>query len=225
MVGYATRAVAYHSTGDMGPFIVQAIFLLLPPVLFAATLYVVYARVVRAVGGHRFSIIPPHWVTRVFVLGDLLCLNIQSSGAGLTPKPKLASIGDATIIAGLGLQVLMFAAFLVCCSIFHVRLRAHLVRVKRVSNLPWQSCLGMLYVTSLLIQLRNVFRMVEYAMNSEGYLVRMEWPMYAFDGAPMLVVMTCFLLWYPDQFQGPSDGSLELTNDLAIGPAVGSSHG
>ncbi|KAF3041892.1 hypothetical protein E8E12_005220 [Didymella heteroderae] len=112
VVGYIARAIAYMSTGDMVPFIVQAVFLLLPPVLFAATLYMVYARVVRSVQGQRFSIITPRWTTRIFMIGDWLCLNIQSGGAGLTPRAHLAHIGDAIIIAGLGLQVLIFAAFL-----------------------------------------------------------------------------------------------------------------
>ena len=198
----------------MGPFIVQAVFLLLPPVLFAATLYMIYARVVSSVGGERFSIITPRWTTRIFVLGDILCLNIQSSGAGLTPKPRIARIGDAIIIAGLSLQVLLFAAFLVCCMIFHIRFRAHLEKAKARSALPWQSCLGMLYTTSMLIQIRNIFRMVEYAMGSEGYLFSNEWPTYSFDGSPMLVVMVCFFIWYPSQFQAREDNSIELTDNI-----------
>lgn len=196
----------------MGPFIVQAVFLLLPPVLFAATLYMVYARVVRSVQGERFSMITPRWTTRIFVIGDWLCLNIQSGGAGLTPKSHLAHIGDVIIIAGLGLQVLMFAAFLLCCVAFHIRFRAHLKHTKGSSHLPWQSCLGMLYATSLLIQVRNIFRMVEYAMGSGGYLSRNEWPTYTFDGGLMLVVMICYLVWFLKQFQAGGDGSIELAD-------------
>lgn len=199
----------------MGPFIVQAVFLLLPPVLFAATLYMVYARVVRSVQGERLSMITPRWTTRILVIGDWLCLDIQAGGAGLTPKAHLAHIGDAIIIAGLGLQVMIFAAFLVCCVIFHIRFRAHLKQTKDSSQLPWQSCLGMLYATSVLIQVRNVFRMVEYAMGSDGYLFRNEWPTYTFDGASMLVVMICYLVWYPKQFQAGRDGSIGLVDSPA----------
>ena len=199
----------------MAFFIIQAIFLLLPPVLFAATLYMVYGRVVRSVGGERFSMISPLWTTRFFVIADVACLNIQSTGASLTPKEHLARIGDAIIIAGLGLQVLIFAAFLVCCLVFHARFQAHLRRSKNECDLPWQACLGMLYVTSLLIQVRNVFRMVEYAMGSNGYLFRNEWPTYTFDGALMLVVMICFLIWYPSQFDAVRSTSMELSESLA----------
>lgn len=194
----------------MGPFITQATFLLLPPVFFAATLYMVYARVVRSLEGERFSMIPCVWTTRAFVLGDIICLNIQSTGAGLTPNARLAKIGDAIIIAGLALQVLMFTAFLACCLVFHVRFRADEQRTKSTSDLPWVSCLGMLYVTSLLIQVRNIFRMVEYAMGTDGYLFRNEWPSYTFDGILMLLVMICFVVWHPTHFQATSNRSIEL---------------
>ena len=160
--------------------------------------------------------ITPRWTTRIFIIGDVLCLNIQSSGAGLTPKEHLAHIGDAIIIAGLGLQVLIFAAFLVCCVAFHIRFRAHLKETKIPTHLPWQSCLGMLYATSVLIQVRNVFRMVEYAMGSDGYLLRNEWPTYTFDGALMLVVMICYLIWYPKEFQAAREGSIELVDSPTI---------
>lgn len=145
--------------------------------------------------------ITPCWTIRGFVIADMLCLSIQSGGAGLTPKPNLARTGDAIIIAGLGLQVLIFAAFLMCCLVFHVRFRAHLKQTKDSSHPPWQSCLRMLYATSLLIQVRNVFRMIEYAMDSDGYLFNNEWPTYTFDGGLMLLVMVCFLVWYPRQFR------------------------
>ena len=73
----------------------------------------------------------------------------------------------------------------------------------------------MLYATSLLIQVRNIFRMVEYAMGSDGYLFRNEWPTYTFDGALMLIVMICFLIWYPSQFDAVRSSSIELSGSLA----------
>lgn len=62
----------------------------------------------------------------MLVTGDVLCLKKQSGDAGLTPKAQLAHIGGAIIIAGLSLQVVIFAPLLVCCTTFQVRFRAHL---------------------------------------------------------------------------------------------------
>ena len=83
------------------------------------------------------------------------------------------------------------------------------------AHVPWQACLNMLYVTSMAILARNIFRVVEFAMQSvddAGYLVTHEWPLYAFDGALMLLVMVVFFFWYPSQLHTKSrDSMVELT--------------
>jgi hypothetical protein len=216
VIGFLGRIFAHFSTGDLGAFIVQAVFLLLPPVLFAASLYMVYSRVVRAVRGERFSAISPRWTTRVFVFGDLMCLNIQSAGAGLTPHAKIARIEDGIIVAGLGLQVLMFAVFVVYCLKFHRRFLMHVKETGVVVDAPWEQCLNMLYATSLLIQVRNVFRMVEYIMGSDGYLFSNEWPTYALDAVLMFLVMVAFFVFYPSQLGVGKGGQMvELNSDVA----------
>lgn len=215
MIGFLSRIIAHYSTDDLGAFIVQAVFLLLPPVLFAATLYMVYSRIVQAVQGERFSPISPRWTTRIFVFGDLMCLNIQSAGAGLIPHKKVAKIGDGIIVAGLGLQVLIFAVFVVYSLKFHGRFRAHVAETRAAVDVPWEQCLHMLYATSLLIQVRNIFRMVEYIMGSDGYLFSNEWPTYALDAALMLLVMMGFFVFYPSQLRTrKSEEIIELNNDV-----------
>ncbi|KAF2468696.1 RTA1-domain-containing protein [Lindgomyces ingoldianus] len=76
VIGFVSRAASTYSTGSLALYLIQAIFLLLPPVLFAASLYMVYSRVVRAVQGESFSLLSPRRTTAIFVLGDWLCLNI-----------------------------------------------------------------------------------------------------------------------------------------------------
>lgn len=164
----------------------------------------VYSRVVRSTRCTQLSFISPQWCTRVFVAGDLLCLNIQSGGAGLLPKPRLEKIGNGIIVAGLALQVVIFGGFMACCVLFHWRFKRHL-RVSggngRMAEVKWESVLGMLYVTSVLICIRNVFRLVEFIGGQDGYLVKNEWPVYAFDGALMVLVMLGFYVWYPPQLE------------------------
>ncbi|KAH8879794.1 RTA1-domain-containing protein [Thozetella sp. PMI_491] len=215
-IGYIARALAVDSTGALAPFLVQAAFLLLPPVLFAASLYMVYSRVVRAVQAQDLSLIPPRWTTIIFVVGDLLCLNIQSNGAGLLAKPKTAQIGNYLIVAGLLSQLVVFAGFMLCCIVFHHRFRAKLLITGTHTSIPWQSCLNMLYTTSLAIMVRNIFRVIEFFMGDAGYLSSTEWPTYVFDGALMFLVMIGFFIWYPSHLQPAERNSMiELTSDGA----------
>ncbi|KAF2126292.1 RTA1 like protein [Dothidotthia symphoricarpi CBS 119687] len=201
VIGYAGHAAATNSTGKLMPYIIQSTFLLLPPVLFAATLYMVYSRVVQAVSGARFSLIPPHWSTRVFVAGDVLCMLMQTSGAGLLAQSDDPTMGERIIIGGLLVQIVVFTGFVGCCWIFHRRFKAHLSREGAATRVPWQSCLTMLYATSLLISIRNVYRLVEYSVGHDGYLFSVEWPVYVLDGVLMLFVMVLFMVWYPDQLR------------------------
>ena len=203
-----------NSTGALLPYVLQAIFLVLPPVFFAATLYMVYSRIVRAIKGEAFSLISTRWTTRLFVIGDLVTLNIQSSGSGLLTNQDLVLIGDYIVFAGLGLQVLMFAAFVYCCAIFNIRFRAHQGQTGGSNAGTWQSRLNMLYATSLLILIRNIYRMVEFIMGDNGYLMQKEWPTYIFDGTLMLFVMISFFIWYPDDLRSSPKNARLISSEL-----------
>ncbi|KAF2114333.1 RTA1 like protein-domain-containing protein [Lophiotrema nucula] len=227
VIGYITRAFATYNTGSLIPYLLQSIFLLLPPILFAASLYMVYSRVVRAVNGDRSSIIAVRWTTWIFVGGDWACLNIQGGGAGMLSKKddKQVRTGELIIIGGLILQILVFIFFMVVCLIFHARFRKQEKQTGARSEVPWRSCLHMLYWTSMLVLVRNVFRVAEYVMGQDGYLFEHEWTTYVFDGAPMLLVMIGFFIWYPSQLKRgsreSSDSMVELYANLPRGSGDG----
>jgi hypothetical protein len=50
-------------------------------------------------------------------------------------------------------------------------------------ELQWKSHLKTLYLVSLLIMFRSLFRVAEYIMGNDGYLLQQEWPTYIFDAA------------------------------------------
>ena len=174
----------------------------------------VYSRVVRAVHGEPFSPISMKWCTRFFVFGDVFCLNIQSTGAGLLGKPKNVKIGNGIISSGIALHCLVFVGFMYCSICFHRRFRAHLATTGDTTNIPWEPVLKMLFGTSVIILVRNIFRLAEYVMGKDGYLLANEWPVYVFDGVLMLIVMVVFFIWYPSQLQrGSTESMIELTSD------------
>lgn len=201
-MGYAVRADAAYHTGVLTPYLIQSIGLILPPVFFAATLYMVYSHIVRGVQGQSFSPISDRWATRIFVTGDILCMLIQSSGAGMTANSSNAKMGDNIVVGGLILQIVIFVIFVSCCITFHVRFRAHTAQSANINTLsiPWQKHLNMLYYTSVTILIRNIYRVVEFVMGvSSGFFADNEWPLYVFDSLLMLFVMTAFYVWYPTQ--------------------------
>ncbi|KNA95820.1 hypothetical protein FOXG_01236 [Fusarium oxysporum f. sp. lycopersici 4287] len=211
VLGYFFRALCWNATDSLPLNIMQALFLLLPPVFFAATLYMVYSRLVRAIGGESCSLISVRWTTRLFVLGDFLTFNIQGNGGGLLANADLVHIGNIIVITGLIAQILLFLAFVACCVVFHRRFRVHLGHTSIPVAIRWKAYLNMLYFTSAFILVRNIFRVVEFAMDKEGYLQQKEWPTFVFDSILMLLVMVAFYLRYPDDLQPHSrDSATEL---------------
>ncbi len=194
----------------------QSIFLLLAPILFAASLYMTLGRVIRAVDGEQHSIIRSKWITTIFVTGDVVSFMIQGGGAGILVKADSASsknLGQNIIIGGLIFQILVFGVFCVVALTFHRRF-ARKGLVSCYLDIPWGSVINMLYATSGLIMIRNVFRVVEYAMGHDGYLLSNEWCVYVFDGVPMVLAMALFAVRYPNRLypKNRSSTGMELLN-------------
>ncbi|KPM37536.1 hypothetical protein AK830_g9016 [Neonectria ditissima] len=206
IIGYIGRVLAHNSTGTLIPYVLQSIFLLIAPILFAASLYMTLGRVIVAVHGESCSMIAPRWLTRIFVFGDLFSFLIQSSGAGLriqsgSGKSKSnPNLGSNIIVGGLIFQIAVFAVFVVTAVRFHLKFRQH-EGAKEMLDVPWQGCLQMLYITSAFIMIRNIFKVAEYALGSDGYLLGIEWGVYVFDASLMTLTMSCFLWRYPSQLR------------------------
>jgi hypothetical protein len=96
--------VATDLTGELGPFIVQAIFILVPPAFFAASIYMCLARIIRTVEGDHLSVVNPRTVTKLFVMGDWLSFTIQGNAAGLLVHANLRVVATALIVLGLAIQ-------------------------------------------------------------------------------------------------------------------------
>lgn len=206
VIGYATRTAASPNTGSLVLYLFQSIFLVIPPLGFAATLYMVYSRIVRAIHGEGLSPVPMRWTTKIFVGGDFTCFMVQGNAAGLlgSDNTTLVRIADYIIIVGLILQILLFLFFIVCCIVFHRRMNFYVKETRVSIQSHWQSGFNMLYGTSTAVLVRNIYRVVEYVMQSisqQGYLVTHEWPLYVFDGQLMLFLMIGFYVCYPDELR------------------------
>jgi hypothetical protein len=124
-------------------------------------------------------------------------------------KAESHSQGEHLIVAGLILQIIIFGFFIYITFRFNIQFRN---KGRQVTDVPWQACLNMLYLTSVAIMARNVFRMIEFIMESDGYLQSTEWPVYVFDGTLMLVTMGVFFWWYPGALKS---GYVQPTAELA----------
>jgi hypothetical protein len=200
-IGFAARASAHNKTGRLMPFVIQNNMILLAPVLFAASIYMVLGRLVRATKGEAHSIIKPRWLTRLFVTGDILSLTIQGSGGGLMVVAEFGKVAQAIVIVGLVFQIVIFGLFCTTAFLFHRRMRRDPVTEYVTAEIDWEQTLYMLYAVSGLIMFRSLFRVVEFIMGADGYLLSTEWPLYLFDALPMVIAMAVYWRWFPSTFQ------------------------
>lgn len=196
-IGYGARIGSHFGTASLIPYIIQNLFLLLPPAFFSASIYMVLKRTIVAVKGESYSIIPVRWLTRLFVLGDVISFWTQGGGGGLMANASTSNTGEKVVVAGLLIQVVLFGLFCVTAVVFHYRFKHYSVSFPLSTKIPWEKLLWMLYGVSLLIMVRSVFRVIEFAMGSDGYLLENEWTLYVFDAVLMFAVMVVFYIRYP----------------------------
>jgi hypothetical protein len=70
--------------------------------------------------------------------------------------------GENIILGGLILQIFIFGFFVVIAGIWHRRLDAR--PTAKSAELPWKKYIWFLYAASVCITIRNVCRVIEYAM-------------------------------------------------------------
>ncbi|KAJ4316060.1 hypothetical protein N0V84_008059 [Fusarium piperis] len=199
LIGYAARAKSGNESPDwtLGPYIIQAILLLVAPALFAATIYMELGRIVLMVDGERHVLIPLKWMTKIFVTGDVLSFFLQGGGGGYQAAGSLEALnsGAKVIIVGLFVQLICFGVFIIIAVGFDMSIRQP--PAGRSHVVPWKKHMMVLYIGSMLIMVRSVFRAVEYLQGFDGYLLKHEVYLYIFDAVLMFLVMVLFNWIHP----------------------------
>ena len=107
--------------------------------------------------------------------------------------------GERLVIIGLIVQLLFFSLFILTAVLFHRRFSGTVAGEVEVAGIPWKRYLVVLYISSLLIMVRSVFRLIEYAQGNDGYLISHEVYLYIFDTVLMFLVMALFAWEHPSE--------------------------
>lgn len=221
VAGYIGRAInANEEAGcwTLGPYVMQSVLLLIAPALMAASIYMILSRVILLTEGEAYAVIKRQWLTKIFVMGDVISLLLQSAGtllvlslagnqkalivcaggsmmAGASDTNNLMKIGEYIIIAGLFFQLAVFGVFIVVISLFHRRMNKVPTEKSQEPSIRWRRYLTTLYITSALIWVRSVFRVIEYLEGNDGYIMRTEAFIFVFDAA-LIWAATAWMTWF-----------------------------
>ncbi|KAG7294193.1 hypothetical protein NEMBOFW57_004263 [Staphylotrichum longicolle] len=217
VVGYCGRIWSHFDSTAIGGFVMQAILILVAPALYAASIYMILGRLIRALHAEPASIVPVKWMTKIFVIGDVLSFLMQAGGGGIQAAGtlELYNVGEKIIIVGLFVQIVMFGFFLVTTVLFHLRFRqSSSSHGQQESPIRWKHHLAVLYVTSAIIMVRSIFRVVEYLQGNRGYLISHEVFLYVFDALLMAMVMAVFFVFYVEDLELSESGKRESAMEM-----------
>ncbi|KAF5962642.1 Rtm1p-like protein [Fusarium bulbicola] len=189
---------------ELTPFVLTLTHTVLAPVLIAAGNYLLISRLILAVlptSHHRILRIPGRRLTPIFVFCDVIAFLIQGSGSGIASSDnwqgEMENIGVKVLIVGLAFQLAAFSLFLCVFRRFHA-----LALRMAVEDAPrgWQKVVLAVYISSILIMVRCIFRVVEFAGGRDTYAFSHEWLFWGFESLPMAVAIGIFCFYHPSRY-------------------------
>lgn len=172
---------------------IQIICLTFAPAFLAAGIYLCLSRIV-IVFGADISRIPPKWYTYLFVTCDFFSLILQSAGGGLAATAVEGGTGVQTgtnvMIAGLAFQVFTILVFMILCAEYAWRVRQRVksggqldpVHAKLRTSKRFIGFLIALALSTICIQIRSIFRVIEMAAGWDGPLMANETLFFVLEG-------------------------------------------
>ncbi|KXH36166.1 RTM1 protein [Colletotrichum nymphaeae SA-01] len=220
VVGYAARA--QNTTQEpgcwtLGPYIIQNVLLLIAPALMAASIYMILGRIIMLTDGESHALIKRRFLTKVFVSGDSAITNARGTGGGMMASgASMMDLGEKVIIVGLFIQLAVFGFFIVVAALFHRRMLLVPTAKSHQPEIRWRYYLLTLYVTSVLIWVRSVFRVIEYLEGNKGHLMTNEAYVYVFDATLMFLVMVWMNWFHPSEIGLLLRGEPPIKNGLEL---------
>lgn len=159
-------------------------------------------RLVLALDAARYSIIPPRWLAKIYVLIDVSCLGTQIAGT-ILPASGDEAIMDLSrniVLGGLIAQVIALCFFVFMT--WHARRgirRGKVWAVMMDPGLRWENHFRALEAVTCLVIVRSLVRLVEYAQGDDGFVKTHEVFIYLFDATLMLLAMVVYLVLHPSR--------------------------
>ncbi|KAL6233546.1 hypothetical protein BDW75DRAFT_241942 [Aspergillus navahoensis] len=187
------------------------ILFLLAPIWVNAFLYMTLGRMIHFfLPDGRLAGVPARRFGHIFVWLEILAFIVQLVGAGFTTDPEAPTEtimrGVHIYMGGIGLQELFILLF---TGLF-IHLQRKLVAMERTGDLdftekvsrgfaPWRWLFYAIYAALLLITVRIVFRLAQYARGTDpdNPVLSNEWFEYVWDAAPMFVALVVLNVLHP----------------------------
>ncbi|PGH14372.1 hypothetical protein AJ80_05962 [Polytolypa hystricis UAMH7299] len=186
MVGYIVREVCAHGKyGDLNLFITATVMLFVAPPLYLAANSIFLGRLLYYIPW--LSPMHPGRVVSTFLGLDFIVEVLTSSGASiasnLSNPPDRLQTGSLLIKISLFAQLVLFFSFFVVVATFHYRVHKAGIR----NNRSLRVMIYMLYASTVLITIRNIYRLTEYFEGWGSEMGGVEAYFWCLDAVPTLL--------------------------------------
>jgi hypothetical protein len=192
VIGYALRYECANNP-TINLFIVMSIFLLLCANIIAFVNYktirevIVFSRVET-----RFLVIGPKFA-KIFYYFSVIASALQGAGGGLQSDEGSRATGSQLTIAGSCVQLVTLILFLVSAFYVHCSDDYHFhVHGKD----PKRKLFTVVYATTILLCIRLVYRIADYAVGTGGAIASREWTYYVFDTLMIFLCLTLHCVFF-----------------------------
>ncbi|EHK19379.1 uncharacterized protein TRIVIDRAFT_24959, partial [Trichoderma virens Gv29-8] len=200
--GYYGRALSYHHPARLGPWIQQNLLILVAAPLLTATIYISLGKVINALQANSQSLISPRWMTKIYILIDLVCLLSQLAGTVMPASGDTRVIELSRKVIFGGLLVQLAALLLFCYMTWYTSREISCAEAKIFAadaGVHWKNHFRTILLAASLVLIRSLVRAIEYGQGEDGFIISHELFIYLFDAAPMWFIMFAFLLVHPSR--------------------------
>lgn len=205
--GHYGRAWGGREPNSPSPFMLQLMLILVAPVFIAATVYVTLGKLKQI-----FLDAKPRrcGISALFIVIDVIafCSQIGGGLVQVTGDAHIMDIGDSVVLGGLSFQLVALALYLFLV----IRFRRRALQ-STGSAAVWQRYVWILVASTILIWIRNLVRVIEFAQGFHGFVSEHEVMLYLFDSLLMLLVLLFFAIWHPGNFIRSKRGSRKLEDE------------
>ncbi|KAG7086376.1 hypothetical protein E1B28_002336 [Marasmius oreades] len=199
---YIFRALSAYDISPQGFGIPSQLLVQLAPLWINAFVYMVFGRVVYYfLPDKRVGHLSAHVLSVIFVLLDVMSFLIQGTGAILAQSgsdaPKLKVTGFHVYQGGVGAQQFSIVLFIVLVIRCQVKLKALENEGQRHRETSWRKALFPIYGALLLITIRTIYRLTEFAGGFDSGISKNEPAFYALEATMMIICMNIFNIWHP----------------------------
>ncbi|KAH9845483.1 RTA1 like protein [Teratosphaeria destructans] len=204
VLGYVARLEIHDNPFDNNAFLLYLIAATIAPVFISAGIYLCLSRII-VIYGQSNSRFAPRTVALAFMASDFLSLLLQAVGGAIADTADdegTKQSGIDIMIAGLVLQAVSLAVFLLVVADFGVRCRQGVLdmsaeKQKTRDRFIFKAFMASLLLATVAVLIRSIFRVAELWGGFSGKLWNDETDFLVLDGAMIGLAVVCLTASHP----------------------------